>query len=60
MSPIISVGRRALSIASSRVPSRPTSRSTAKFDFVVNPRTARALGLSPAAHFLSSPDEVIE
>jgi putative ABC transport system substrate-binding protein len=33
---------------------------TSKFDFVVNLRAARALGLTPSPEFLSTADEVIE
>jgi ABC-type uncharacterized transport system substrate-binding protein len=34
--------------------------ATSKFDFVVNLRIARALGLTPSPEFLSTADEVIE
>jgi putative tryptophan/tyrosine transport system substrate-binding protein len=34
--------------------------ASSKFDFVVNLRTARALGLTPSSEFLSTADEVIE
>ncbi len=34
--------------------------ASSKFDFVVNLRTARALGLTPSAEFLSTADHVIE
>jgi putative ABC transport system substrate-binding protein len=34
--------------------------ATSKFDFVVNLRVARALGLTPSPDFLSTADEVIE
>jgi putative tryptophan/tyrosine transport system substrate-binding protein len=34
--------------------------ASSKFDFVVNLRTARALGLTPSTQFLSTVDEVIE
>ncbi len=34
--------------------------ATSKFDFVVNLRTARALGLTPSPEFLSTADQVIE
>jgi putative ABC transport system substrate-binding protein len=33
---------------------------TTKFDFVVNLKTARALGLTPSPEFLSTADQVIE
>ena len=35
-------------------------QESAKFDFVVNLRAARALGLQPASDFLGAVDEVIE
>ena len=34
--------------------------ASSKFDFIVNLRTARALGLTPSPEFLSTADEVIE
>jgi putative ABC transport system substrate-binding protein len=34
--------------------------ATSKFDFVINLKTARALGLTPSADFVSTPGEVIE
>jgi putative tryptophan/tyrosine transport system substrate-binding protein len=34
--------------------------ATSKFDFVVNLRIARELGLTPSPEFLSTADEVIE
>jgi len=34
--------------------------ASSKFDFVVNLRTVRALGLTPSPEFLSTADEVIE
>src|SRR6202022_931768 len=38
------------------LPTNPTAR----FDFVNNPKTARALGLTPSADFISTAGEVIE
>jgi putative ABC transport system substrate-binding protein len=34
--------------------------ATSKFDFVINLRTARALGLAPSADIISAANEVIE
>jgi putative ABC transport system substrate-binding protein len=41
-------------------PSDLPINASSKFDFVVNLKTARALGLTPSPEFLSTADEVIE